>query len=248
MFFPQYIYATVYRYLKQHSICILFLLSALFIFINGNCQYNENKFLQVRFAPLNLFTPLTPTLQIGLQKRVNQRFALAADYGFRVHKNLFYLSSNGRPNYHYYTAKGEVKYFFPTLSSSKSGFSNPYISLQGFYLPQRYGREYGWLYQNNKSFQYDHSTISRNVFISSVLIGDEEVLHKIILDYYVGLGARRITIHHYNTSGAVERQRSFPADIGGGIRIDEKEGNFYRPHLAWGIKLGYILNNKQQPK
>ena len=229
-------------------IFLFFSLSLFFIIKKGNCQYNENKIFQVRIAPLNAFTPNAEVLQWGMQKRFNQRLALAADYGFKFRTFSLGSKNGGRLNYHYYTAKGEVKYFFALRQNKRSGFTNPYFSIQGFYFPQKYDNKNGWLYLNNKSYHYDRSTITRNVAVSSLLIGDEHVTKRMVIDYYIGAGVRKITIHHHNTIGAVEGRRSFPAEIGGGIRIDEKEGNFYRPHLALGFKLGYILNKKQQPK
>ena len=226
---------------------ILSLLSLLLLLIGekGECQYNENKIFQLHIAPLNVFTPYTGVVQAGFQKRFNQRFALAVDYGFKFRNLSIYSKNDGRLNYTYYTVKGEVKYFIALNKKNKSDFANPYFSLQGFYLHQQYDRENGWLYTNNKSYHYDRSTISRNAVVASLLIGDERVKKRMLLDYYIGLGIRKIRVDHHKTTGAVEAQRSFPVEyFGRRIGIDEQEGTFYRPHLAWGFKLGYIFNKK----
>lgn len=208
----------------------------------GTCtvysQRDTNEVVRVTVAPLNLLDTRTGVIQLGVQKRFTERLALALDYGFRCNVLPGYRRSD-RKDYGYYKAKAELKYFLQWKNGHETLIRNPYLSLQGLYFPQHYRKYNDWLVKDGKNYHYEYSDITRRVTVASFILGNEEVWNRVVMDYYFGLGVRRITLRH-DMTGAVEGFRPEPKDWGGN-ELDLFEGTFYRPHIALGFKVGYSL-------
>lgn len=204
-------------------------------------QTIPDKPLQLRIAPLNIIDPATGVIQVGVQKKFTSRWALSFDYGLRFNNLIFQDIKKERKEYRYSKSKAEIKYFFKSKTRYTSKGDDMYIALQGFYFPQQYRKDNSWLIRNRTSYQYSYSNISRNVAVASVLMGGEHVRGRLITDYYVGLGIRKMTIRHQPVN-MVARQRLESKEWVNITPVDHNEGIFYRPHYAIGFKIGYILN------
>lgn len=203
--------------------------------------------LQLTFAPLNLFDPVTGVFQMGLQKNFLGGTALSVEHGVKV--NMYSLLGNGdqslsvglrggRKDYRYSKTRVEVKRYFGPSQRRPLSRALPYVSFEVLYLPQKYGKEDDWIFREGQSFRYDYSNIRRNVWVASLKMGKEERYGRMMFDQFVGLGMRNVSIRH-QTFGEVAAD--FEA---GGMPLgkkDWKEGVSVLPHLSLGFKVGYIL-------
>ena len=218
------------------------MLICLFFTDDSYCQTDPARIFQVRIAPLNLFDPITGVVQVGVEKRFSSRIGASFDYGLKFNKLSISAREYGRKDYHYHKYKAEIKYFFKTKASSRWSIKeNLYLSIQAFYFPQHYRNENDWLVRNRKSYHFDYSNISRKVAVASILIGNEQICGRFIFDVYCGVGIRKLAIKH-QPFNLVANEMPMAKEWINLVPIDRYEGNFYRPHFANGVKLGYVLN------
>ena len=62
-----------------------------------------------------------------------------------------------------------------------------------------------------------------------------------VFDFYVGAGLRRIIINHHDTNQPGEDFRIYGNRIFDNSGLGYSNARFNLPHLALGIKLGYII-------
>jgi hypothetical protein len=228
------------------EIRIVLLLLWLGLPIFGWAQEQKAVSYQLKFSPLALLDPNTPVLQLGPQVNF-KRYGLSAEFGLafdglaglgRTREDSLFVDPA------YYKVRTEAKYF---LGRGKNNYAavNPYLSVEGFWVPRRFGRYNDVIFRAGGTYRYAYSDISRNVLGGCFKFGLEPVLYKRwILDAFFGLGVRRLMISHK----PVGQVREIPSAImpmlwwAGFRRIDQREGSFYRPHLAMGFKIGYVLN------
>jgi hypothetical protein len=195
---------------------------------------------QLRFSPLALVDPNTPVLQLGGQVNF-QRFAFSVEFGGAIeqvtrlgHKETDSLFLNHR----YYKIRSEAKYFL--APKKDNGFSrlNPYLGLEGFWVPRRFRRYNDVIRREDGDFFYTYSDVSRNVLGGCLKFGLEPVVYKKwVIDAFIGAGIRRLSIGH-QPAGRRPDPYSGLVFI---TRADQREGTSYRPHLAAGFKVGYVL-------
>ncbi|PKV63312.1 hypothetical protein [Pontibacter ramchanderi] len=199
-------------------------------------QSPEEK-IRLHIAPFNFFDPVTGVLQVGAQKNFSQRFALSLDHGFRMQtfRKLLSDGESDRKNYKYSKTKAELKYFV--------GKGNPvtssYLSMEAMYFPQSYRKENAYLIRNEQHYRYTTSQIDRTVWVTSLKYGIEVRFSSFVLDHFFGLGLRRLSIAH-QPSDLQEAEFYEETDVWF-PPLDRNEGVFYRPHVAMGLKVGYIL-------
>lgn len=210
----------------------------LFLLLMSRSAFSQSAEGKIRFhiAPYNFFDPITGVLQVGAQKHIHQRFALSLDHGFKMQtfRNLITDGEGERKNYRYSKTKAELKYFVRKDAS----FAFPYLSLEGFYFPQKYVKENSNLFTNNSYYRYDYSDIKRTVWVASLKYGLESKVNNFVFDHFFGLGVRRLAIAH-QPFGLMEVEYYDDADVW--PTLDRNEGVFYRPHVSMGLKVGYII-------
>lgn len=217
-------------------ICVILLLAG----HDGYSQRNPARWFQARVAPLNLLDPRTGVIQVGIEKKLGSHIALSFDYGHKITVISRFSRDSERKDHRYYKTKAEFKYLIRKLDVNLSGQSIPYLSVQGFYFPQRYRKENSWLVKDGASYRYDYSHVTRNATAVSLLVGITQVDKRYIFDFYYGVGIKVLTINHQavNPVAGVRHE----ATDWSPTPIDLFEGRFYRLHLPFGFKLGYILN------
>jgi hypothetical protein len=211
----------------------------LLLLLISSQAYSQIEGDKIRFhvVPYNFFDPVTGVLQVGVQKDLNQRFAISLDHGFKMQtfRNLITDGESERKNYKYSKTKAELKYFVRDHRSANSS----YISMEGMYFPQKYLKEKDYLIIDNIHYRYEYSHIDRTVWTASLKYGTEIRVKNFVFDHFIGLGVRRLSIAH-QPSDLIETQYHQEADISF-PPIDRNEGVFYRPHVSMGLKVGYIL-------
>ncbi|SIT79768.1 hypothetical protein [Pontibacter indicus] len=209
-----------------------------FLLMNSKA-YSQPTEEMVRFhiAPLNFLDPISGVLQVGVQKNLSQRFALSMDHGFKLQtfRKIMSEGESERKNYKYSKTKAELKYFMSDAASEVRS----YIAVEGMYFPQEYEKEHDYLIKNGTSYRYESSQIDRTVWTTSLKYGVEVKVNNFVIDPFLGLGVRRLSIEHQPV-GLLEDELYAPTDLWF-PPIDRKEGVFYRPHVAMGVKVGYVI-------
>lgn len=216
------------------------LLTCVFCISNiGYGQQKSNELLQVKIAPLALFDPVTAVFQFGVQKNISRRTGIFVEHGlrFRALSPFHYMSE--RKDYRYSKSTLTIKYYPRSGEDSYGTATRTYCAVQGFYFPQRYRKDNGWILKADQAFHYNYSNITRKVTAASLILGIELGQNKFKLDAFIGAGIRRLTIMH-QTSGEVVGFRSEPVDFHINP-VDEREGTYYRLNLIAGFKIGYPI-------
>lgn len=216
---------------------LLLTLLTLLVMCNSGFSQDAEEKLRVHIAPFNSFDPVTSVLQVGVQKRLNQRFALSLDHGFKmqVFQRLITDGESRRKSYRYSKTKAELKYFV----SKDASFAFPYLAVEGMYFPQKYVKENDFIVRDKAYYRYDRSDVNRTVWVTSLKYGFEVKANNFVFDQFFGLGVRRLSIAH-EPVGMVEYEYFDETDVWFPA-LDRNEGVFYRPHVSMGFKVGYII-------
>lgn len=201
---------------------------------------------QLRFSPLALLDTNTPVLQLGGQVRV-RRYALSAEYGLALNLLGTLPKDSMFKDPSYYKIRTEARYYLAWNKNNKFSRLYPYISLEGFWVPRQFRRYNDLLHKEDGTYRYTYSDISRNVRGGCIKFGLEPVVYKRWrLDGFWGLDIRQLKITHHPVGLEPDPQPNWVAAFFAAIfqanRIDQREGTFYRPHLAGGFKIGFALN------
>ncbi|WP_460892203.1 hypothetical protein [Rufibacter soli] len=208
------------------------------VFSQDHLQEPAVERMRVHLAPLNFFDPVTAVLQVGAQKQLSDRFSLSLDHGFKSFavKKLM-ERENERQNQRYSKTKVEIKYFLGRQNQATLSRVFPYLSVEGMYFPQEYSKENDWIHKESASYMYAYSYINRKVWVASLKYGKETRYRKVVIDKFIGIGVRYMSIRHRQTTGEVEGIYDEPTDISF-PPIDRQEGTFWRPHISLGVKFG----------
>jgi hypothetical protein len=224
--------------MKRKSLLLVFF-SLLLISSNAFCQSEEDDLeiekLRIHLAPLNAFDPVSGVLQLGIQKNLGQRIALSVDHGFKMRLITGMAGGDERKDYKYSKSKVELKYYLDVKNKPFWEKTFTYLSVEGMYFPQTYSKENDWIHRDDKSFIFESSAVQRRVLVGSLKFGKEVRYSKVVIDKYIGIGMRQLTIKH-QTIGEVEQL--YDEEWGS---LDHKEGVFNRIHISLGVKIGLPL-------
>ncbi len=228
----------------------LFLGACSFIFsFNVFCQPHNIKTWQLRWAASSFAASRTPSLQLGLQKDINSRWTISAEYGLSTYyliKEKYYPDS-ARENFRYQKFRAEIKRFSYSTEISENFKTHVYWGLEGLFIPERYNKQTDSFRRGYQHYDYFFSRVKSNIYVVSLNAGIEwRYNQKLVLDTYAGLGPRIIHIRHYDTVLGYD-----PPDKGGFLSFlnllnfdasrDQNEGWHPTLHVALGFKLGYYL-------
>lgn len=199
---------------------------------------------QLKFSPLALGDPNTPVLQLGPQVNY-KRIAFSVEFGVPFDA-LTRTATEGRDSLfldqRHYKVRTEVKYFLGRGKASTFASLNPYLSAEGFWVPRSFRRYNELLETAEGSYRFAYSDMSRNVLGGCIKTGLEPVIYKRwVLDMFWGLGIRQVRVTHQAVGLTPEHQGWVPVFFFKVNRVDRREGTFYRPHLAAGFKVGFVL-------
>ncbi|MGV3639588.1 MAG: hypothetical protein ACO1NZ_03655 [Adhaeribacter sp.] len=194
----------------------------------------------MKFSPLALLDLNTPVIQLGPQVSF-RRFAISGEFGFAfpaLQQMSMKRSDSMFVDQRHHKIRLETKYYLGVGKSNGFAEVNPYLSIEGFWVPRTFRRYNGLLGTDTGTYRYDYSDISRDVQGGCVKFGIEPMVYRRwLIDAFWGIGVRQIRVVHQ----AVGLE---PEIIGWHLfsRADDREGTYYRPHLALGFKIGYVLN------
>jgi hypothetical protein len=192
------------------------------------------KNVQLRWAPLSLIDLRTPALQGGIQLNFGERLGFSAEYGHQyapfIGKQIY------KDNRKYFKIRSEIKYFYLKDPDDRM----PYFSAEFFYVPEKYRLHNDWLYMPDGQYSFTYSDVSREILGFALKKGYEiSVTPKFSFDFYTGIGVRKITVKH----APVNLE---PTDVftEWGNSKDKEDGIKFKPHIALGIKAGYVIFNR----
>ncbi|GEO03301.1 hypothetical protein AAE02nite_09650 [Adhaeribacter aerolatus] len=222
-------------FFRSNLLLILLLFTRLSI-----AQEPNRSALQFRFSPLSLFDPRAATIQLGIQGTIQNKIGLSVDYGIPykgLAKTIFQNPEN-RYGYHdYYKLRAELKYFMQPDWLKGDEKSKLYFSAEAFHSPEEYQKIDSWLLKEDENYYYEYSDVNRQLWGGCIKVGQEYIVfRRLILDNFVGLGLRWITIDHQIFGENIEPPTRFSFGS-----VDNREGSFTRPHLALGAKIGFVL-------
>lgn len=225
--------------MEKKAIPCIILLSVL---ISGPAfsQREEGK-TRVHLAPLNFFDPWTGVLQLGAQQKINQRWSVLVDHGFKMQtfRKIMFEEARTKKNQTYSKTKAELKYFLNLKNAEYAHGVFPYLAVEGMCFPQRYAKEKDWIHREDGAYYYESSSVKRVAWVASLKFGKETRFSRIVMDKYIGIGIRRLSIGHRTVGEA--REPYFEDNWSFSDANDTYEGTFYKPHLSLGIKIGYIV-------
>ena len=178
---------------------------------------------------------------------MNDHIAFSLEGGLRfpqIADKLYKREDMSSYQYRYGKIRTELKYLFK-LKRNWFGigpYGRNYVGLESFMIPMRYRNANGYIYLGNKPYRYEYSDIKKKILGLCLKSGREVPIgDHFILDNFLGIGVRRVKIGHKPT-GLLEQPFYEDKSFGFGLGSDREEGIFYRLHLAWGFKIGYIIN------
>lgn len=199
----------------------------------GQQKHAIKEMLLPKIAPLTLFDPYTPGLSVGLEFQPIDQLGLQFEYNLPFEALAFFNYNEGKRDHTTRRMRGELRYYPGKQFSNKAH----YLALEGFAVTENYYRENSTLFRNGALYNFVRSDIERQVRGFALKGGYQFVVnYHLMIDVFGGLGMRQVQITH-QTSELFPTPLLFDERWGG----DQREGTFYRPHLALGVRLGWSL-------
>lgn len=206
----------------------------MFCFPKSYSQKEMNKDKIMIKWNLSSLVDYTPSLQFGVQYHLIKNFHLQHELGFISHRfSPFWESESELIGFR---LKNTIKYYLPTFSKNVP----IYLGFDLLYKHIRYNqlREYS-MYQNSY-FQMVYIERTKTVFAGTILLGFEPFIieDKLFLDFYAGLGYRRLFIEDSNPpENGVE--------VFGNNSFRRSEGLFRMPNISLGMRIGLMINRRK---
>ena len=214
------------------------ILALLFLFISVS-SFSQQQHFGVTFSPLALIDVNTPSIQPGVFYAIRNRWEVGLEYGQRFRALESLHRNDQKMGNRYFRLKSEVRYFFKNSISLLL-----YVGAEGFMIPQRYrlSNDYYWSQGNWNSF--DSSGIRRTITGYAIKGGQRFFIdkkEKFLVDISAGIGEKWVSVRHQDTKGLqVNVSRPIDEFSLGGIG-DKFDGVQKAIHIAFNIKLGYII-------
>ena len=208
----------------------------------------QRKYFILKIAPLAMFD-VDNTFQLATEHRLSgNRWTLSEEFGYGTGKaNLWGNSFNStksdfRENFR---AKIEARRY-------KEAFTGRYAAYELFYkqVNDRSSKSVGRECENGSCNYFETVSYPINKYVIGLTaklgyqIRIRNELKKntnFVFDFYVGAGLRRIIINHHDTNQPGEDFRIYGNRIFDNSGLGYSNARFNLPHLALGIKLGYII-------
>lgn len=202
-----------------------------------------------KIAPLSMFD-LDNTFQFATEHRLrSNRWTLSEEFGYgNVKANIWGESFADSKFRETFRAKIELRRY-----KREQAFMGRYIAYEAFYkqINDRMNRNIGRECENGNCnyFEYANYPVNKYVIGLTAKLGyqlrirDESKKNtKFVFDFYVGAGVRRIIVNHHYDQTLTSGSFTYYSDgifSNSGLGYRDKAYNI--PHLALGLKIGYII-------
>ena len=180
---------------------------------------------------LSWLDPGTPTLQPGIEYRLNKRTSLEFTIGIPT-KTYDELKNTDSTYNRYFKLKAEMKYF----PGEKRSF---YLGPEGTYVRRKRSKFDGTLIgDDGKTYGYDYAETEKSIFALAFKIGFLLPFQRNspwLFDTWFGAGPRFM----YMNADVVNRQ------LGGHGPLfwqSDREGFTTSIHVTFGLKIGYVIH------
>jgi len=186
-----------------------------------------------KLAPLTLFDPYTPGVSLGLEFQPFDAVSIQFEYNLPFSPLSFFNYNTGKLDHKTTRYRGEFRYY-PGRPDEAAAY---YLALEGFFTAENYRRENSSLLSDNVLYEFTNSNINRTVIGGAIKGGYQFAIGGyLMLDVFAGIGVRNVVLRH-DASTLFPSALLFDPRWGG----DQKEGEFWRPHIALGLRLGVSL-------
>lgn len=212
---------------------IFILLSCFRLQLNAQMKYTWQEMFIPKLAPLTLFDPYTPGISLGLEFQPFDAASIQFEYNIPFAPLSFFNYNTGKLDHQTTRYRGEFRYY-PGRPDEAAAY---YFAAEGFYTAENYRRENSTLLRNNVLYEFTTSNINRTVIGGAIKGGYQFALNGfVMLDVFAGLGVRNVVLTH-DASTLFPSALLFDPRWGG----DQREGEFWRLHIALGVRLGLSL-------
>lgn len=193
----------------------------------------------VKIAPTSLFTPETPTLQLGMEfmPAFTGRFSLAADYGIPTTVGK---DENNKFDRLYDKSRAELRFYFTDFRREYESLF--FLAFEGFHINYKYStKNQSYVSSDGTSYGYEFARTTKTVEGFALKIGCVlRFKFPIWIELYGGPGVRYVNVVY---SDFVNKGPDvFPALTSLFSDFDgSREGKFTKFHLALGAKISYRL-------
>jgi len=200
----------------------------------------------LKATPLRLFNPSVPAIQLGVELQLSKRVSFSFEYGYpfeglSAEKVIDIYDKKLEWKYAVYTT--EIKYKLPSSKLRR----HPFISAQQFVIPQTYSKTSSFLITNGEIITYSESKVEKHVIGFSLNMGTETTFNKFMMEAFVGLGIKGISIDHSLRNPSINPVATSSSELKPWQDdIDRREGIFIRPHAVIGLRFGFgIVSPKE---
>jgi len=201
-----------------------------------SCQIDTSTYLSIGIGPSGLLDPITPSLNIVLEKSVGEKLNLELTYGLDLlNKTWADWHPNGDARHH------EYKIGIKSISKPLSFFTNSnfFAGLEYYGVINNYERPRGSYFIDDNKFSYISAQVNRTIQGLRMKLGSKFSYNAIELEFYGGLGLRSINIEYSSIVGRRAGHIEFFKDF---FIVDEYEGRRIRPELNFGFKISYCIH------
>lgn len=206
---------------------IIFFTTLSIVSIAQKKESNFSAHSMFKINTLSLLDPLTPTLQVGFERKFNGRWAAEGTIGIPL--NLFYnLNNHDSFYYHYYKIKVQVKHYFKD--------SDNYLAFEAARTTVNYNAFHDGYVFNRVTYAFQSADFTKQIYGFVLKFGRLcSVSQRWRIEPAAGYGVRMVqtSVESANAiSGNYHTER-----WGGPTRIGWK----VTPHLIYEAKVVYVL-------
>jgi hypothetical protein len=206
---------------------LVFLLS--FILTSAQKSLDLSNQFSVKLNLFSLLDPISPGIQTGAEYRINERWAVEGTYGIPCY--LLRRNKDDDSSFHNNKKiKGELKWFCAKRTST-------YLGLELFYTGIHYNSFNGYYSDHTGSYYYTYAEYRKKIWGSAIKFGyDANISSRLLIDAFSAFGVRFVNTEVSSTTAV-----SSPVPFTDWISKAENVGKKLTPHVACGLRFGYIL-------
>ncbi|MBC8051627.1 MAG: hypothetical protein H7Y13_01030 [Sphingobacteriaceae bacterium] len=214
-----------------------------------------------KFSPANTIDPITPSLQIGLEHKLNSKSSIQVELGHILASDLFYRQTSDSaifPNHQGTKIRleyrrnaatiGFVNDLLETFFNSNQGF---YLAAEMFHTTINYNSRQAYFDRKEQSGHQDYGSdyynatyyrvkIEREIYGLNVKFGLQRSFDHFVLDGYIGGGLRYRKVRHtgdFNKDHIWTSGWRHPTIWG----VTEMPGDYGGIGIPLNIKVGYAF-------
>lgn len=222
------------------------------IFAQTVDSVNQRKWI-VKLAPANLIDPINPSIQLGIERRINVNNSVQVELGYILPSDILYHDSNDStvfPNYSGLKARIEYRRDLSACGEINNMIKSTFCDTKGAYLAtelmytyNRYDRMLGYNYPTNTlgiiPDYCEKVKVDRQVIGLNLKLGLQQNLGRFVFECYMGIGIKYKMVKHLGRSNYNDKWTSgrHPNIYSGA----DLPGNYWTASIPFNVKIGYMF-------